>query len=137
MPLLYDYSNDSYLEPEPDIDHGVQILKGTADGCYFSPAGPNADAKVHRWVTDPMPSSLTEGFKMTESVTIEFYTRTLGKEETTTGRLCVFLFKRHDGVPPAEPSDTQLVDKLGWDELLDLYAAIQRILAAPRGLRCA
>jgi hypothetical protein len=110
LPPLYDYSNDSYLEPEPEVDHGVQILKGTADGCYFSPSGPNADAKVHRWVTDPMPSSLTEGFKMTESVTIEFYTRTLGKEENTTGRLCVFLFKRHD---TASPPDTLLTNKLG------------------------
>ena len=39
-------------------------------------APPIPESQVHRWVTDPM----TVEFKMTEKVTLEFYTRTLNDE---------------------------------------------------------
>ena len=34
-PPLYDYSNDSYLEPTPDTDKGVQILRDDTSGCHY------------------------------------------------------------------------------------------------------
>ena len=73
-PPLYDYSNDTYLEPTPDTDKGVQIRRDDTSGCHYVPTGTtNPESQVHRWVTDPM----TTAFTMTEKVTLEFYTRTL------------------------------------------------------------
>jgi type II secretory pathway pseudopilin PulG len=105
-PPLYDYSDDSYLEPTPDTDKGVQILPDTTAGCHFTPTGTtHPNAQVHRWVTDPMTSSFT----MLEKVTLEFYTRTLN-DDPGNGELCVFLFKRHEtGTLP--PTDTRLTNK--------------------------
>jgi type II secretory pathway pseudopilin PulG len=104
-PPLYDYSDDFYLEPNPDTDKGVQILKDDATGCNFLPAQPlHREAKIHRWVTDPMKTE----FKMVENATLEFYTRTLN-DEPYNGKLCVFLFKRHEVGGVA--TDTILVNK--------------------------
>jgi type II secretory pathway pseudopilin PulG len=110
-PAFYDYSNDSYLEPSPDTDHGVQILTGQEKGCYYSPTGTHPEAQVHRWVTDPMKSE----FKMTEKVTLEFYSRTLVSTEDTTGRLCVFLYKREESEETGSlvATDTLLTNKVG------------------------
>ena len=75
-PLLYDYSNDSYLEPTPNTDKGLQIRpRRTAAAATTPRPKPPASprSQVHRWVTDPMPSD----FKLTGKVTLEFYTRTL------------------------------------------------------------
>ncbi len=58
---------------------------------------------MHRWVTDPMESD----FKLTEKVTLEFYTRTLN-DELYTGELCVYLFKRHEAGSPIVATDTQM-----------------------------
>ncbi|HEU5253317.1 MAG TPA: hypothetical protein VFU16_08350 [Solirubrobacterales bacterium] len=103
-PLLYDYSDDFYLEPNPDTDKGVQILKGNT-GCVYTPTEePHREARTHRWVTDPMKSE----FKMVESATLEFYTRTLN-DESYNGKLCIFLFKRHEVGGVA--TDTLLTNK--------------------------
>ncbi|HEY0318185.1 MAG TPA: prepilin-type N-terminal cleavage/methylation domain-containing protein [Solirubrobacterales bacterium] len=84
-PPLYDYSSDFYSE------RGLQIVKDTAIGCNIEPKGTNPEAQVHRWVTDPM----VENFVMTEKATLEFFTRTF-PEALYTGRLCVYMFKRHE-----------------------------------------
>jgi type II secretory pathway pseudopilin PulG len=99
---LYDYSEDCYLEPSPDTDKGLQLLNGEAAGCVYVnegakgcnyvPTGRHPEARVHRWVTDPMKANFT----MTGKVTLEFYTRTLDDLENTKGKLCVYLFKRHE-----------------------------------------
>lgn len=109
-PALYDYSNDTYLEPTPDTDKGVQIRREDATGCTYSlPAGTtNPESQVHRWVTDPMSSD----FKMTEKVTLEFYTRTLN-DELYTGTLCVYLYDRHEVGTPPLATDTLLTNKVG------------------------
>ena len=60
---------------------------------------------MHRWVTDPF----AKNFKMTKSVTLEFYTRSLS-DELYTGQLCVYLFKRHEVGTPTVATDTLLVD---------------------------
>lgn len=100
-PALFDYSDDFYLEPTPDTDKGVQILRDTTSGCNYVPVGTtNPEARVHRWVTDPM----TADFKMIEKVTLEFYTRTLN-DESYNGELCVYLFKRNGS------TDTRLTNK--------------------------
>lgn len=91
-PPLYDYSNDSYLEPTPDTDKGVQIKRDDTPGCHYTPTGTvNPESKVHRWVSDPFAAS----FKMNGGVTLEFYTRTLN-DALYHGTLCVYLYSRHE-----------------------------------------
>ncbi|HEY0390468.1 MAG TPA: prepilin-type N-terminal cleavage/methylation domain-containing protein [Solirubrobacterales bacterium] len=108
-PGLYDYATDTYLEPAPDTDKGVQIRVDNTSGCHYKPTNPtNAEARVHRWVTDPMETT----FKMTGKVTLEFYTRTLNDNQRSA-ELCVFLFMRDDA---KSPPDTQLKNKNGNTE---------------------
>jgi hypothetical protein len=94
-PALYDYSNDSYLEPTPDTDKGVQILRDDKSGCNYEHKPEEGtihpEAKIHRWVSDPFAAE----FKMSGKVTLEFYTRTLN-DALYHGTLCVFLFDRHE-----------------------------------------
>jgi type II secretory pathway pseudopilin PulG len=91
-PPLYDYSNDFYLEPNPDTDKGVQIRHDDTAGCHYSPTGTtNPESQVHRWVTD----KLTQAFTMGGRVTLEIYTRTLN-DALYTGTLCVYLFRRSE-----------------------------------------
>jgi len=102
-PGLYDYATDTYLEPAPDTDKGVQIRVDDTSGCHYDPTiTTNPEARTHRWVTDPMEAE----FKMNGRVTLEFYTRTLN-DNLRTGKLCVFLFKRDDN---ASPPDTKLMN---------------------------
>jgi len=108
-PPLYDYSDDFYLNPNPDNDKGVQIRRDDTNGCHYDPAGAtNPESQVHRWVTDPMASS----FSMTERATIEFYTRTLGDADHS-GKLCIYLFRRSETgtAPEIVATDTQLTDR--------------------------
>jgi type II secretory pathway pseudopilin PulG len=108
-PLLYDYSDDFYLEPTPDTDKGVQIRRDDTSGCHFDPTGSsNPESQTHRWISDPMVSP----FKMTEKATLEFSTRTLN-DTLHTGSLCLFLFKRSESGSPPKPNDTLLTDKSG------------------------
>lgn len=107
-PALYDYSSDSYLEPEPNTDKGLQIRRDEkADGCFPDPAketsSPNPQSQIHRWVTDPFTA--TTGFTLTGDITLEFYTRSIN-EAQHKGTLCVFLFQRH------EPSPGKAEDKI-------------------------
>ena len=44
-PLLYDYSNDSYLEPTPDTDKGLQIRRDDTSGCHYVPTGPSTPSR--------------------------------------------------------------------------------------------
>jgi type II secretory pathway pseudopilin PulG len=91
-PPLYDYSNDYYLDTNPDTTKGVQIRPDDEGGCHFEPKGTtNPESQVHFWVTDPMSAEFT----MTGSVTLEFYTRTLN-DDAYHGTLCVYLFSRHE-----------------------------------------
>src|SRR5262249_37961026 len=94
-PALYDYSNDSYLEPTPDTDKGVQILRDDKSGCNYehktTEGTIHPEAKIHRWVSDPF----TATFKLTAQVTLDFYPRTLN-DALYHGTLCVFLSARHE-----------------------------------------
>jgi prepilin-type N-terminal cleavage/methylation domain-containing protein len=108
-PLLYDYSSDSYLEPTPDTDKGVQILHDDSAGCNYVPkSSVHPEAKVHRWVTDPMPRE----FKMSGTVTLEFYSRTLN-EASYPGTVCAYLFIRSEtgSGESTEATDTLLENK--------------------------
>lgn len=109
LPVLFDYSDDFYLEPTPDTDKGVQIRRDDTSGCHYDPAGvTNPESQVHRWVTDPMPKDFEAGGK----VTLEFYTRTLN-DALYTGTLCVYLFEREETGPAELPvaEDTMLIGK--------------------------
>jgi prepilin-type N-terminal cleavage/methylation domain-containing protein len=109
-PPLYDYSDDTYLEPTPDTDKGLQIRKDDTTECHYTPTGiTNPESQVHRWVTDPM----TTEFKMTGKITLEFFTRTLN-DGLYHGTLCVYLYKRHEvGSPEPVATDTMLTNKSG------------------------
>jgi prepilin-type N-terminal cleavage/methylation domain-containing protein len=112
-PGLYDYASDPYLEPTPNTDKGLQIRPDDTNGCHYNPTGTtHPESQVHRWVTDPVPSTLTEGFKMTGNVTLEFYSKTLNKA-SHTGTLCVYLFKRHETGSPPVATDTLLTNLTG------------------------
>jgi type II secretory pathway pseudopilin PulG len=107
IPALYDYADNFYLEPTPDTDKGVQILRDDTSGCNYTPTGTtHPEAQVHRWVSDPMASTFT----MVDKATLEFYTRTLN-DEPYNGQLCVFLFKRHEVGAPPVATDTFLTNK--------------------------
>ena len=108
-PVLYDYSDDTYLEPTPDTDKGTQIRKDDTSDCHYVPTGTtNPESQVHRWVTDPMAAD----FKMTEKVTLEFYTRTLN-DARYKGKLCVYLYKRSEAGAPPVATDTLLTNTKG------------------------
>ena len=105
VPGVFDYSNDFYLEPSPNTDKGVQLKRPTTNGCNYSPGGSNPESQVHRWVTDPLPAA----FNMTGKVTLEFYTRAIN-DASYSGKLCVWLFKRHETGTPPIALDTALVN---------------------------
>lgn len=91
-PAEYDYSNDVYLDTTPDTGTGVQIRKDDTNGCHYTPTGTtNPESQVHRWVTDPM----AEDFAMTGQATLQFFTESLNNS-SGTGKVCVYLFKRHE-----------------------------------------
>lgn len=105
-PALYNYSNDGYLETNPDTGKGVQIKRDDTSGCHFDPTGTvHPESQVHRWVTDPFAAN----FKMNGKVTLEFYTRTLN-DALYHGTLCVYLFKRHE-VDEAKEEDSFLANE--------------------------
>ncbi|HEX6229435.1 MAG TPA: type II secretion system protein [Solirubrobacterales bacterium] len=103
-PPLHDYSDDFYLEPTPDTDKGVQIRRDDSSGCNYVPTGSqNPQARIHRWVSDPMEAD----FKMEGNATLEFYSRTLN-DELYTGLVCVYLFHREESGSPPTGSDRLL-----------------------------
>jgi len=107
-PALFNYSSDSYLAPSPDTAKGLELLHDDTAGCHYRPtSGVHPEAKVHRWVTDPMPRE----FAVSGTATLEFYSRTIN-EASYPGTVCVYLFKRSEkplenGV---EMTDFQLSD---------------------------
>jgi Tfp pilus assembly protein PilE len=107
-PAFYDYSSDSYLEPEinPDKDLGLQLRPDDSEGCHWEPVGKTTpQSQVHRWVTDPLPIPFT----LTGNVTLEIYARSIN-EAKHTGTLCVYLFKRHEATPLVA-TDSVLLNK--------------------------
>ena len=108
-PAFYDYANDTYLDTSPDAGTGVQIAKDDTNGCHYTPtATTNPQGRVHRWVTDPM----TEAFVMNGTVTLEAFTQSINHAEST-GKLCVYLFKRHETGTPPVAQDTMLTNTQG------------------------
>jgi prepilin-type N-terminal cleavage/methylation domain-containing protein len=109
-PPEYDYSNDSYLNLTPNTDTGLQVRKAeSGTGCNYVPTGATyPQAEVHRWVTDPMMLN----FSMTGKATLQFYTGALGTS-TAGGKICVFLFKRHEEGSPLIAKDTLLTNTSG------------------------
>jgi prepilin-type N-terminal cleavage/methylation domain-containing protein len=112
-PAEYDYANEAYLNTNPDTDQGLQVRKAEkSTGCNYTPpvGESNPQAQVHRWVTDPM----TLPFVMTGRVTLQFYTGALGTSEAP-GKICVYLFKRHEEGSPPVGQDTLLKSIEGFD----------------------
>ncbi|HEX6780771.1 MAG TPA: type II secretion system protein [Solirubrobacterales bacterium] len=108
-PAKYDYANDSYLDTSPDVGVGVQIRKDDTNGCHYTPTGTtNPESQVHRWVTDPM----AESFVLSGKVTLEVFTQSINKAQSS-GKLCIYLFNRHEVGSPPVATDTMLTDSLG------------------------
>jgi prepilin-type N-terminal cleavage/methylation domain-containing protein len=108
-PLKYDYANDTYLDTTPDTGVGVQIRRDDTNGCHYTPTGTtNPESQVHRWVTDPM----AEKFVLEGKVTLEVFTQSINKAQSS-GKLCIYLFKRHETGSPPVATDTMLTDSLG------------------------
>ncbi len=105
VPGVFDYANDFYLEPSPNTDKGVQLKRPETVGCNYAPTGSNPESKIHRWVSDPMPAA----FNLTGKVSIEFYTRAIN-DASHAGKLCIFLFKRHETGSPPVATDTAIFD---------------------------
>ncbi len=92
-PPLYDYSSDFDLPESPETDKGLQLLRDSTPGCNYEPTSvkDQPEARVHRWVTDPMPRE----FKINGTVTLEFYSRTV-HDDSYPATVCVYLFDRHE-----------------------------------------
>lgn len=105
VPSVFDYASDTYLEPVPNTDKGVQLKRPDTAGCNYTPSGANPESKIHRWVSDPLAST----FSMGGTVTIELYTRAIN-DAIHSGKLCVFLFKRHETGAPPVATDTAIYD---------------------------
>jgi Tfp pilus assembly protein PilV len=88
-PGIYDYATDAALEPNPNTDAGLQLLRQDANGCTFSGGSSSPQYKVHRWLSQPVPLA----FVMTGQATLDFYTRTIN-DVYASGGICVWLFKR-------------------------------------------
>jgi hypothetical protein len=96
-PPVYDYSDDYLGQPTPETAKGIQLMPDDSGGCHFAPTGASIPQwQAHRWVTDPMPYDFT----LTKNATLDFFTRSLS-DLSYTGRLCIYLFDRHEeGSPP-------------------------------------
>ncbi len=132
-PALYDYSDDTYLEPTPTPTRACRSAATTpAAATTTRPEPTNPESQVHRWVTDPMASD----FKMTGKVTLEFYTRTLNDALYTGDALRLPLQTQRSRL--AAGSDRHAADRTKRrHRLLDLHAGGKRLLAAKlRGPRC-
>jgi hypothetical protein len=100
----YDYALD--VEPQPDADHGLQLLPSgsceslqmteLARGVASGPDEPDEIAfkKVHRWLTPAIPAG--EEVTLTGSGTFSLWTRTVANA-ISHGRICVWLFVRTYG----------------------------------------
>jgi type II secretory pathway pseudopilin PulG len=107
-PPLFDFSNDYASQPTPETAKGIQLRRDDTGQCHYSPTGTSAPQwQVHRWVTDQLPSQFT----LSESVTLDVYTRTLS-DSIYKGALCVYLFDRHETGTPAQFKDSPLVNKV-------------------------
>lgn len=108
-PAKFDYANDSYLDTSPDVGVGVQIRKDDTNGCHYTPTGTtNPESQVHRWVTDPMAKE----FVLDGKVTLEVFTQSINKAQSS-GKLCIYLFKRQETGSPPVATDTMLTNSLG------------------------
>jgi type II secretory pathway pseudopilin PulG len=102
--LTYDYSSDAYLEPTPAYaDRGVQILRQDANGCSYAPQGATPEAKIHRWVSRPVPVAFT----MTGTATLEVFSKTINNARHR-GRMCAYAFVR--GLVGGQIVDTPVVN---------------------------
>jgi type II secretory pathway pseudopilin PulG len=115
IPALYDYSDD-YVNTNlltPETAYGIQIRREETSGCNYSPEGTGAAWQVHRWVTDPMPKAFTmTSGEAVGAVTIDFFTRALS-DSVYTGKLCIYLFVRHEAGSPPVAEDKFLANREG------------------------
>lgn len=115
--LKYDYATD--VEPQPEGDHGLQLLPGgecgstamkeLAVGVATEPdEDPTVFQQVHRWLSPPVPESESpDDLLLTGTGTLTVWTRTIS-EAVYEGRLCAWLFVR--GYEEGTVTDTLAVN---------------------------
>lgn len=106
IPAEYNYSTGYPLQLTQETSRGIQLVRQEASGCNYTPTGPEPQWQIHRWVTQPVPPTLTKGFRMNGKATLKFFTRALTNSSSTKGKLCVYLFLRNETTTP--PSDKLL-----------------------------
>lgn len=115
IPALYDYSDDyvNTSQLTAETSYGIQIRREETSGCNYSPEGTGAQWQIHRWVTDPLPKEfiMTSG-ESVGAVTIDFFTRALS-DSVYTGKLCIYLFVRHEEGSPPVAEDKFLANREG------------------------
>jgi prepilin-type N-terminal cleavage/methylation domain-containing protein len=130
-PLRYDYSNDSYLDTSPDAGIGVQIRKDDTNGCHYTPVGiTNPESQVHRWVTDPVVTP----FELNGTVTLEVFTQSINKAQSASGKLCIYLFHRHETGSPPVATDTMFTDSFGGTPSWTFYEPLWTTELKPKTL---
>lgn len=108
---VWDYATDVEPEIDPDLDKGLQVMKGK--DCGEMPATeirttPDADGamykRLHKWVTPPIPAGVTDLF-LTGDVTFNLWTQSI-EHGVYAAEICIWLFVREEG------EDTALVQPL-------------------------
>lgn len=103
-PPVYDYSDDYPGQLAPEAAKGIQLTPDATGGCHFKPTSTSEPQwQVHRWVTDPMPST----FILNGKATVDFFTRSFNGG-SYRGTLCIYLFHRREEGSPLEAEDTKL-----------------------------
>ena len=105
---LYDYSTDVEPAQDPSSDRGLQIRTPSLNGCIFSPSVLDGvpQQKVHRWVSQPIPSGFS--LLLDGEATLSLWTRTINGS-IHPGKICVWLFQRKLNILGV-PVDTPVVN---------------------------
>lgn len=108
---VYDYATDVEPEVEPDLDKGLQVMKG--EDCGEMPATeirttPDADGakykRLHKWITPEIPAGVTD-LMLTGQGSLSLWTQSI-EEGVYEAEICVWLFVREAG------EDTAVVQPL-------------------------
>ena len=79
------------------------MLRQDSNGCTYNPAGDTPEAKIHRWVSDP----LTANYHMSGHATLEISSKTINGA-VQTGKICIYMFVRTTS--GSTVTDTQILN---------------------------
>jgi hypothetical protein len=96
---LWDYATDVEPSVDPDLDKGLQMVPGAANGCpsYATEiaGAPDTEAdrflKIHKWLSPPLP--VGSSVALDGDGTLNLWTQTVNAQPYS-GSICVWLFIR-------------------------------------------